>query len=124
MEVKELRIGNLITGSGGEIETVVGIVDNSILTEYNQSSNTWLPYTNFVGIELTPEILEKCGFVKEDMADMGIQIYMPISITDDTCLSWSDGTIWIGEHNTKIKYLHQLQNLYFALTSAQLTIKM
>lgn len=61
------------------------------------------------GIPLTPEILEKCGFVQTSAATFGNGII----------------GIYFGEgeyfyNHGKGKYLHQLQNLYFALTGEEL----
>jgi hypothetical protein len=70
-------------------------------------------------IPLTPEILEKCGFRE----------YGPFSpwLTLGS-FSWSDPagiSYEIDEESAMldhIKYLHQLQNLYYAVTGEELTI--
>ena len=71
---------------------------------------------------LTEEILLKCGYIKEQYAyyDKFNQIYL--SITGEWhfapfCTNDADSLI-------KIKYLHQLQNLYFALTGQELEINL
>jgi hypothetical protein len=83
------------------------------------------------GIPLTPEILEKCGFVKEgdfyylrieaqDLGKAGIR-YMETRTDGGWCyLCGIDG----GRIGTAIWHLHQLQNLYFALTGEELNYQL
>ena len=67
-------------------------------------------------IPLTEEILLKCGFVKGKMSNVfylgDFEILLP------TYFKYKDA------HLIKIKHLHQLQNLYFALTGEELIIEM
>lgn len=77
-------------------------------------------------IPLTPEILEKCGFKKLNNA------WVPIDYSATDYLKWSF-TIWDNKDGTyrynsaefipELKYLHQLQNLYYALTGEELIYK-
>jgi hypothetical protein len=75
-------------------------------------------------IALTPEILEKCGF--KLLSDFyGLQhTYGYIAIL------FENSTLMIEDlHDDSVnikapKYLHQLQNLYFALTGEELQIKL
>lgn len=76
------------------------------------------------GVLLTPEILEKCGF-----------IHHPEAYPQE---NWKtlDGFCLYGGHDCyifrelfmtamgRIQYLHQLQNLYHALTGTHLTINL
>lgn len=90
-------------------------------------------------IPLTHEILEKCGFVyhkssgaggQDEWAGMGAW-----SKPDNGFLfGWLfRGSVHpkrslvlhlVGYFNTQIQYLHQLQNIYFALTGTELTINL
>jgi len=77
---------------------------------------------NIAGIELSPEILEKCGFKKS------LNGYCYGMITNDGKNRFSifpDGTFKLGTQDlsVNIHHLHQLQNLYFALTCEELTFK-
>jgi len=75
-------------------------------------------------IPLTPEVLEKCGFHKQNNA------WVPEGHESKGYTTW-DFTIWDGgrgeyyynsaEFPTPLQFLHQLQNLYFALTGEELT---
>lgn len=71
-------------------------------------------------IPLTPEILEKAGF---GHSDVGGNFYTLNSVVigmlkdGDFYYSYEDQTRWI-------KYVHELQNLYFALTGTELKIEL
>lgn len=78
-------------------------------------------------IPLTGSILESCGFnmIKGRMAygDLYIHYYLD-------SYSFQNGTMWreFGDlafnHDTDIKYLHQLQNYYFAIEGQELKIEL
>lgn len=74
----------------------------------------------FNPIELTPEILEKAGFKKEFeywvMGEFNIRQFRDEFFA---IALWSPTE---SETMTKILSLHQLQNLYFALTGSELDI--
>lgn len=78
-------------------------------------------------IPLSPEVLEKCGFDNQEDGDGG---YYHELLSDNGVLfvegdkkGYTDVFIDCWE-NIRVRYLHQLQNLYFALTSHELTIKL
>ena len=113
IQANELRIGNYIVFDG----------DIACL---HQSKLANILKHNWVGIcqpiELTEEILLKCGFNFKDMADLGVHVY--IEVSNELSLSFKEGELYIGEHSTKYNKLHQLQNLYFALKGEELEIKL
>ena len=107
MDIKELRVGNLLYNGFNELIEVKNI------SHYNTSGfllETLKP------IELTEEWLQKFGFELYDSVEFRHfyrkndfdldENYQPI---DFDCI--------------EIKYVHQLQNLYFALTGQELEIK-
>ena len=79
--------------------------------------------TDLEPIELTEEILLKCGFEKREDGDYNLFKYSEVDIV--IC---SDFSSWkcdgINFSVNYIKYLHQLQNLYFALTNKELEINL
>lgn len=117
IQPQELRIGNLTNeGMVVQIEKDCFYVDNP---KYGWLKNT----TNEINpIELTEEWLVKLGFEKTGRNEYnndvitynlayGAFIVVPVGIENgEFCM----------EH---IKYVHHLQNLYFALTGQELTIK-
>lgn len=121
MKANELRIGNLLLHNG-KIVVVEGIGDET--DTYIESFIIWHDsrgdkISEFSEIPLTPEILEKCGFIfnKEDDSywtkkDFGIRLI-------DGCLH----IIGYNRKHTIIKYLHELQNAFHALAGEELEIK-
>ena len=113
MEAKELRIGNLFRFiSTNYIEYVSDIKTNGLKT----------PVINNVSIKdtepipLTEEWLVKFGFVK-DKLEVGLYHFNDLEIFLPNYFTWKTQFI------NNIKHVHQLQNLYFALTNEELTIK-
>lgn len=110
MKAEELRIKNKVNLSG-EIVTVKSIEFNNINQEYfiKIFEDFRLPKVSFLNpISLTEEILLKCGFEKTKEID-----------------SWElKGFGFVDISTPQCKYLHQLQNLYFALTGEELTINL
>lgn len=88
-------------------------------------------------IPLTPELLERCGFVKDgDFDNHSIDYYRNgcIHIQFPNYEGWDISYVWrdnvIDEKGMRKQYditltsLHQLQNLFFALTGEELNVKM
>jgi hypothetical protein len=86
----------------------------------------------YSGIPLTPEILQKCGFEFEPCGISGADMWQGISF-------WKKGVITLrgnvstakggvlhlsGYYNSQIKFIHQLQNIYFALTGKELEVNL
>jgi len=114
----ELRIGNWVRIR--ESDTKVQV--ESYMLNVSELSNCQ-------PIPLTPEILEKCGFEIHSkysfwnfITKNGFAISMWME--DKPCAGFEiKGVCYWGEGFTEVKHLHQLQNLYFALTGKELTFK-
>jgi len=111
LQSKELRIGNLIYCDGA-LGKVTGLDSYG-----NIQWQGYYPLTKLEPIPLTEEILLKVGFVK-GIVNTLINAYCLFSFyltihEDKLFYEWKGG-------NIEIKYLHQLQNLYFALTGKEL----
>lgn len=112
MKENELRIGNWVDYSGSIIPVASIYIGQSTL-EYADP------------IPLTPEILEKAGFewsiyhqaFHKENFEFDINECFPKGYS----LSTFKRRFLIV---SKIKYLHQLQNLYYALTGEELEIKL
>ena len=112
MDIKELRIGNLVLDREGKIGVVCEVCD-------------------CLG----------AGFVKfeNDLQLTSIQYVEPIPLTEECLKKFGISNIWVfeifgddsrGFHISYpygewifIKYVHELQNLYFALVGEELEIK-
>lgn len=112
MKSTELRIGNYVNTLDGILK-VDGIGDYVLIEKYAYS------FSDIKPIPLTEEILLKCGFVKglNEYNIMRFNIFKPV---DYVGYLFCEGNLVLRE----IKYLHTLQNLYFALTNQELQINL
>ena len=121
MNANELRIGNLVEYFG--IRELIAIKNHKIkLINESEKGNfiiEWCPIdsSSLKPIPLTEEILLKLGYNKEG------SFYRIKNSRLADALIHNDGIdINVhGVHLTHIKYLHELQNLYFALTKKELS---
>ena len=131
IEEKELRLGNLILGiyyeedeEGEEIEytdicTVLAVNDGNHIADYSiyvdSESDTEI-FSCFQGIPLTEEWLLKLEFKKDKVDETyykdNFEIMLPNFFQYKTSLI-SDALV---------KYVHQLQNLYWCLCGKELEI--
>lgn len=122
----ELRIGNFIQADVNQFDEVINIDGESGVIRVKTGNEFYLTSSFINGIPLTPEWLERCGFEKSYSAYLNGIIYMyegpgywnnqkgwPVGIRDEVSMRIV----------RCIEYVHQLQNLYFALTGEELTIK-
>lgn len=111
---KELRIGNYYHYKPSGLYQTIEPHDFAIIEAEERADD-------IESIPLTPEILEKCGFVDDDndwLLEISERTCININfIKERYCLESYDGILNI----IPIKSLHQLQNLYFSLTNAELT---
>jgi len=127
----ELRIGNLVQDELG-IEKMLRVyrIDEAAITCGDKEfSHPYLPET-LKPIPLTPEVLEKCGFGARKFIEIGKYSYLEIDMTVVNTIGYR-AIIQLEENDEgvieryfmpHIKHLHQLQNLYYALTGTELTI--
>jgi hypothetical protein len=119
IQANELRIGNwFYVPAGGHKQISDFEIMNFAATNPSAAQ-----------IPLTPEILEKCGFEAPDYRFPNHSFY--------SLQNWLEvsgevrQSIWLLYANddeyrtgTEFQYLHQLQNLYFALTGNELTVNL
>jgi hypothetical protein len=127
MKANELRIGNKVSFEGS-IVTVNTISDDEV-TFSDYASFYYPQIEDISGIELTEEWLVRFGFSEYDQ--MGDNYFFAFEKDDNfefnLCLNFNDLQVsfyslnW--ERAFKIKSVHQLQNLYFALTGEELEPK-
>ena len=119
MNTKELRIGNYIFDKHGDIGAIdsIGMSEFVRLTTENyRCESSMLAHCN--PIPLTDEWLVKFGFDKSGYKDIEV----------DEIFMYKNGSASIGGwdaccdshcYHVKIRYVHQLQNLYFSLTGKE-----
>ena len=135
IQANELRIGNKVYYNG-MIVTIQQILSDSVMAySIADMPDDEYSFSEINPIPLSPEILEKCGFKEVFTKD-----WYSIRINDESYL-YSNPRDGFGltienkdeETNTDIeelfiqlphiKYLHQLQNLIFALCGEELKFK-
>lgn len=109
MKEQELRVGNYYIYK-----------EDSEIQKIDDSYSLYLIAENIKDIEpieLTEGILLKCGFIPCSIIDNHFNI-------SGMCI-WKCNDMFLCDKNgVHIKYLHQLQNLYFALTNEELNIQL
>lgn len=118
---KELRIGNRIliaTMFGKNIHIVNGKDINAL--SYIRFKNITLQ-----GIELTPQILLACGFTLTFEKALTWEFYeLKEFAFYYYCITQKSELAYNGQLLKHIKYLHQLQNLFFILMNKELEISL
>lgn len=127
MKANELRIGNIIQCGGIEIE--IGKINENFIS-FNVSKNNelkiWNPYIpmndeRLKSIPITEEWLLKFGFVNS-----GYGFFIHLKSLFEIEFNRNEDTFtldFITRNLIKYEYVHQLQNLFFALTGEELKIK-
>lgn len=119
MEIKELRVGNCVFQPYLKTENIVlGLKGDFILTDCVVADGGWVTNTIYEPVPLTEEWLLEIGFKGDG------EIYWKGWLKIRKCFNEDKG-FEIPEYHDKhvsIKYAHQLQNLYFALTGTELIL--
>ena len=139
LEAKDFRIGNLIECDNIIIE-VQGI-SKYYVNGFDKANNidTRVPVKHSKGIPLTEEWLIKFGFEKGNYKEFDEKHFVEKSNTIKVIISgvgfwdvYTDYNLYeitfssglnIITDNNGINHVHQLQNLYYAITGEELTIK-
>lgn len=116
IKIEELRIGNFVMHNN-EITEIYNIISDYNGVNMHMDYLYYIEISELKPIPLTEEILLNCGFIKgisepKHYHIKGMMIYniqgMFINVRTDV----------------RLKHLHQLQNLYFALTNQELNIEL
>jgi hypothetical protein len=119
LHATELRIGNWVN-VGGYSHQVIDIMIDGL----NTLEHECYPYDMIEPIPLSHEILEKCGFVKEENGWHKLRICEDyINLYFEQLAKAELSVSGLGIKMPHIQYLHQLQNLIHALTGEELTVK-
>jgi hypothetical protein len=126
VHANELRIGNKLwrcrhDGSEPMPVTVTGLqaADGKTFVQTEQHEPADVS-KEFRGIGLTEGILEGCGFKRDEIEYIGALWHLhPVQILEDEGLWLVNDKL---RKRLKLHCLHQLQNLYFALTGKELEV--
>lgn len=115
MKASELRIGNLVSNGINHYAVDINMLyDLATLEHYPIEP-----------IPLTPEILDKCGFEKNNIGHNDFDIIALYAKEEFEIIQYSDGFGWdtgLGKISDT-NYIHQLQNLFYCLTGEELKVK-
>ena len=116
LKASHLRIGNLLYIPQLKDNFEIGTIyeNGRFLTKNNKHSFSSIECAN--PIPLSEEWLLKFDFYVRDV--FGQKQYFLSGIT----IYVNDGKFQHSGYDRKIKYVHELQNLYFALTQRELTV--
>lgn len=132
--IPQLRIGNLLE-CDGSIVSVTMITENAFSVKtIKKAAGMHTNGGRKTPIPLTPEILETAGFHKN--AGIWAEYHLSTCGSGGIEITFSNnGEVFCAvgsllrcdyscdrQIDAEIKYLHQLQNLYFALTNTELTL--
>lgn len=138
MKASELRYGNYVTidnkkhwpERSGKTLIVLGLSERNeelfpnseFVVQLGLGLDSFGQFEEFIKpITLTEEWLLKFGFDK--VSDIQVECFFIQGELKDFTLHIFDGLyVWIA-YDLDVKYVHQLQNLYFALTGEELTLK-
>ncbi|MBS1662047.1 MAG: hypothetical protein JST68_13470 [Bacteroidetes bacterium] len=144
LHAKEFRLGNKLFNRKGEVITVQQLLSNSLIYDsqinisrkvantsrfYSESYTTEvvelvkeIDFHDVVPIALTPKILEKCGFrnfVRDEWIISYGNTHTDFEFTSEGLRLRHSTPTRVG-----IKYVHQLQNFFFAITGHELEVDM
>lgn len=119
IQPNELRINNII--HQGKVKSIyydgaVGLDDGN-----------FYPCDSLSGEKLTPEWLKRFGFKRGDNVTSNDSFFVIVLGASELAINPNNGVVWISNKSGSINNpalvvaVHQLQNLYFALTGKELS---
>ena len=121
MEARELRIGNIIEMTylpNGKVFISINSYQINQLNDKEKGCRVAEYYDSFRPIPITEEWLIKFGGNCVMVEGCPIYYVNPFDIE----YYENESVLIIGNSSVKLKYVHQLQNLYFALTGEEITL--
>lgn len=135
MDTRELRINNIVNAhinNSSRFITIVCIQKKYVAEEALKETENprypydykWISNNNIEAIPLTKEILIKCGFIERQRKN---ESSSSLFYNDKLTLyprTVDMNSFYMEHYDIDIKFLHQLQNIYFDLTNEELIIKL
>lgn len=130
IQAQDLRIGNWVNYYNDNVYFKVVSVGHSGLDVENSHEKTWIERDQFQPIPITPEILEKAGFIgkykscgyhyTKDIVNLSSQD------EDDYGNSIENYQLhfYHNHQGAPIYFVHQLQNLYHSLIGEELKLEL
>lgn len=128
VDVNDIRIGNWIKEEGYisqavNLQVTAEIIQYILDNEYIEDNDLYYP------IKLTPEVLDKCGFIKKIQPyhyDIWYKEYIHVAVKSKVELTHLDDGMFgyiEGNLNVHFYYLHHLQNFWKDIARKELDIK-
>lgn len=123
IQPNEIRIGNLVLCEGKEAQVECVRRGEIIVGQTGKTVYFLARMTDIKPIPLTEEVLLRCGFESSSIDELdpnGIFLFMDLGLIT---LDQSECKTYLTDQATgtlRIEFLHQLQNLFFALTGEEL----
>ncbi len=121
IQPSDLRAGNFILTSNG-IKEVCGFQKGKHVSAIYFTDGTSLGSHMCSGVQISTEILEKCGFEKQSE-----HIFISPNLSFRLWgFSWTmqhyiiGVSNWVDITHVSVKYLHQIQNIMYSLTAEEL----
>ena len=121
MEANELRVGNYVECRIDDINDRFDVVKLNI-HHFTDIHNEVIGYS-YKPIPLTEEWLIKFGFFEKYKSCCNRWNILSFTLLDNEDRNGDLQGVFIYDYKLEVSYVHQLQNLYFALTNEELTIK-
>lgn len=132
IDIKELRINNII--GKNDIEYIIDAVNvEKYVVMHDSCLHTHISENvDIEPIKLDKKILLNCGFIEDKNGFLNLSWTCGMDKTKTIQFELGEDyvccTFWIGSGNDKMfiycKYLHQLQNLYYALRHEELDVNL
>jgi len=130
MNASDLRINNFVEcfrmGGHRELVVITTISKHKDCDDY-LLSGSYFPFMTLNQCEpipLTEEWLLKLGFIKSPLNDTDFETEYLYQLNNPMIiLNEERGFFFVDACNKQLEYVHQLQNLYFALTGEELGLK-
>lgn len=119
MKIEELRIGNIVQTSDTPDTIEIFHLDKDSDNRYRIN---YIGSHNFIPIELTENILRKLGLKKKSVDGIIFYCDKSIQVSLKYFVYFSLGKDDYFQGIKIVKYVHELQNLYYSLTGDELPL--
>ena len=128
IKVEELRIGNCIQNKNGFVSYITGIFKESVHVDFdgNNGDIFKIDSGDLYHVTLTEDLLLKCGF-KKILGGIGWDKFIKDGVELSFAPLVGGGYIPVYRFNNdyiKIRFLHQLQNLFWCLSQKELEVNL
>jgi len=118
----ELRIGNIIKHAGtGSLGVVIEICPFGVKCKFSNEL-TYIDAEEYEPIAVTEEWLKNFGFIEEPENEFVVRFNQLVFIIHKNLITGEFICMSVLHYSFRIKKVHQLQNLFFALTGKELSL--